>query len=160
MAWDNKVFSRKKNNKTSKRLFSGAQGGRLFADWQTSGSSADQEIEGSLSTLRNRSRALARNDSYVSRYRQMMISNVIGPTGIRVASKARNDNGELDLQGNREVESAFAEWCEMGSCSADGKQSFLDIQKMFVGSLAIDGEVLIRHIRSKDNRFGYQLQML
>jgi len=160
MAWYNKVFSRKNNNKTHKRLFSGAQGGRLFADWQTSGSSADQEIEGSLSILRNRSRALARNDSYVSRYRQMMISNVIGPTGIRVASKARNDNGELDLQGNREVESAFAEWCEMGSCSADGKQSFLDIQKMFVGSLAIDGEVLIRHIRSKDNRFGYQLQML
>ena len=67
MAWYNNVFSTKKKNKASKRMFSGAQGGRLFADWHTSGSSADQEIESSLSILRNRSRALARNDSYVSR---------------------------------------------------------------------------------------------
>ena len=160
MAWYNNILKRKAKTQTWKRLYAGATGGRLFSDWQTSGNSADQEILGSLSTLRNRSRALARNDSYISRYFQMLISNVIGPNGIRVASKARNDNGDLDLAGNREVESAFTEWGQVGSCTVNGRQSFLDCQKLFIESLSRDGESLIRHLRSSDNRFGYQIQFI
>ena len=94
MAWYNNILKSKAKTRSWKRLYSGATGGRLFADWQTSSNSADQEISGSLSILRNRSRALARNDSYISRYLQMLVTNVIGPNGIRVASKARNDNGD------------------------------------------------------------------
>ena len=157
MAWYNNIFKRK-INPNWKRMYAGAQGGRLFADWQTSTSTPDQEIKSSLVTLRNRSRALARNDSYISRYLNMMVSNVIGPNGIRVASKARNDNGELDLQGNAEVEAAFKEWGEVGSCTLNGRQSFLDCQKLFVESVARDGEALIRTIRSDQNRFGFAIQ--
>ena len=160
MAWYNNILKRKGRIQTWKRLYTGATGGRLFADWQTSGNSADQEISGSLSTLRNRSRALARNDSYISRYLQMLVTNVIGPNGIRVASKARNDNGELDLQGNAEVETAFKEWGQVGSCTLNGMQSFLDCQKLFVSSVARDGEALIRTVRSNENRFGFAIQFL
>jgi len=159
MAWYNNIFKRK-INPNRKRMYAGAQGGRLFADWQTATSTPDQEIKSSLVTLRNRSRALARNDSYISRYLNMMVSNVIGPNGIRVASKARNDNGELDLQGNAEVEAAFKEWGEVGSCTLNGRQSFLDCQKLFVESVARDGEALIRTIRSDQNRFGFAIQFL
>lgn len=158
MAWYSNFFKKKSNIKF--RNYAGAQGGRLFADWTTTQSSADAEIHGALKTLRSRSRALARNDSYISRYLKMLVSNVIGANGIRLASKARNDNGELDLDGNREIEQSFKEWCEIGICTANGKQSFLDCQKLFVESLARDGEVLIRHLRSRANRFGYQIQFL
>ena len=160
MAWYNNILKRKAKTRSWKRLYSGATGGRLFADWQTSSDSADQEISGSLSILRNRSRALSRNDSYISRYLQMLVTNVIGPNGIRVASKARNDNGDLDLQGNAEVESAFAEWGQVGSCTLNGMQSFLDCQKLFVSSVARDGEALIRTVRSNENRFGFAIQFL
>ena len=140
MAWYNNILRRKPKTRSWKRLYSGATGGCLFADWQTSSDSADQEISGSLSILRNRSRALSRNDSYISRYLQMLVTNVIGPNGIRVASKARNDNGDLDLQGNAEVESAFAEWGQVGSCTLNGMQSFLDCQKLFISSVARDAK--------------------
>ena len=159
MAWYSNIFKRKQPVR-SVRIFSGAQGGRLFSDWQTSTTSADQEIQSSLTRLRNRSRDLANNDSYIARYLKLLQNNVIGPDGIRVASKARNENGDLDLQGNAEVEEAFKEWTELGSCTVNGHQSFLDVQKLFVSSLARDGEVLIRHVRSKDNRFGYQIQVI
>ena len=160
MAWYNNILKRKDKTRSWKRLYTGATGGRLFADWQTSSNSADQEISGSLSILRNRSRALSRNDSYISRYLQMLVTNVIGPNGIRVASKARNDNGDLDLQGNAEVESAFAEWGQVGSCTLNGMQSFLDCQKLFISSVARDGEALIRTVRSNENRFGFAIQFL
>jgi len=160
MAWYKNIFKRKIKNAIKFRSFAGAQGGRLFADWKTSNATADQEIFNSLSTLRNRSRALARNDSYIYRYLNMLVSNVIGPNGIRVASKARNDNGELDLQGNKEVEAAFSEWGQVGSCTLNGIQSFLDCQKLFIESVARDGEALIRTVRSNSNRFGFAIQFL
>ena len=90
----------------------------------------------------------------------MLVTNVIGPNGIRIASKARNDNGELDLQGNAEVETAFAEWGQVGSCTLNGMHSFLDCQKLFVSSVARDGEALIRTVRSNENRFGFAIQFL
>ena len=160
MAWYKNIFNRKNKIRSLKRNYSGAQGGRLFADWKTSSNTADEEISGSLKILRNRSRALARNDSYIARYLQMLVSNVIGSRGIRVASKARNENGELDLNGNAEVEAAFKEWGQVGSCTLNGKQSFLDCQKLFVESLARDGESLIRLVRSEENKYGFGLQFL
>ena len=160
MAWYKNIFKRKTNKQIWKRIYAGAQGGRLFADWHTSNNSADQEIQVALSTLRNRSRSLARNNSYIARYLSMLVSNVIGPNGIRVASKARNDNGELDLRGNSEVESAFKEWGQMGNCTLNGRQSFLDCQRLFVESVARDGEALVRTVKSNTNRFGFAIQFL
>ena len=40
----------------------------------------------------DRARELARNDSYIARYLNLMVSNVIGKHGVRISSKSRNDN--------------------------------------------------------------------
>ena len=130
MAWYKNIFNRKNKIRSLKRNYSGAQGGRLFADWKTSSNTADEEISGSLKILRNRSRALARNDSYIARYLQMLVSNVIGSRGIRVASKARNENGELDLNGNAEVEAAFKEWGAGWKLHFKRKTIFLRLPKI------------------------------
>jgi len=159
MAWYDRLLGRKKKGTPFKRSYAGAKGGRLFADWIAGNNSADQEISGALQTLRDRSRALARNDGYISRYLKMLVNNVVGHSGIRLSMKSRNDDGTLDIAGNQIIESAWHDWCRNGIPTANGRQSFIDCQQLFVESLARDGEVLIRHLRS-DNRFGYQIQFL
>ena len=162
MAWYNNIFkgTNKPKTKQFKRSYQGANTGRLFADFFTSSNSADAEIKDNLRILRDRARELARNDSYISRYLALMVSNIIGKHGVRVSSKSRNDNNTLDLRANQLIESAWKDWCKVGVCTANGRMSFLDCQKMAVESLFRDGEVLIRKIKNQENPFSFQLQFL
>lgn len=154
-------FNKKQSSgKRRIRSFKGAQTGRLFSDFLTSGSSADQELRQALVTLRNRSRELSRNDAYVSRYLNLLAANVVGHNGVRVNVKARDEDQTLDVIGNNMVERAWAKWCKTGNCTMDRQSSFLDCQKMFIEALARDGEVLIRHQRAPDSEFGFRIQFL
>ena len=168
MAWYSRILGldnpKLQKKQTFKRSYSGANTGRLFADFVTSSTSADAEIKDNIRILRDRARELARNDSYISRYLNLMVSNVIGKQGIRVSSKARLDdpvnNGKLDIKANQVIEGAWKEWGKVGNCTTNGRLSFLDCQKIFIESLCRDGEVLIRKIKSKDYSFGFQIQFL
>ena len=109
MAWYNKLFgnNQKPKKRIFKRSYAGASTGRLFADFLTSSLSADAEIKDNLRLLRDRARELARNDAYVARYLNLMVSNIIGKHGIRISSKARNDNNSLDTVANQTIEREF-----------------------------------------------------
>jgi lambda family phage portal protein len=162
MAWFN-LFERKADTKKAiplRRSFKGASGGRLFADFFSSSASADQELKQALVTLRNRSRELSRNDAYVSRYLNLLTSNVVGASGIRVNSKARDPSGTLDQTANSLIESAWKKFSKLGNCTVDGQQSMIDCQKMFIEALARDGEVLIRQITDPSSEFGYRIEFL
>ena len=111
MAWYNRILGvnepKKKKRQAYRRSYTGANTGRLFADFVTSSTSADAEIKDNIRILRDRARELARNDSYIARYLNLMVSNVIGKHGIRVSSKSRNDNGSLDIGANLLIERAW-----------------------------------------------------
>ena len=109
MAWYNNIFGNNKPKKrqTFKRSYQGADTGRLFADFLTSSASADAEIKDNIRVLRDRARELARNDSYIARYLNLMVSNVIGKHGVRISSKARNDDQSLDIGANILIERAW-----------------------------------------------------
>ena len=168
MAWYNRIFGgdepKQKKKKAYRRSYTGASTGRLFADFVTRSTSADAEIKDNIRILRDRARELARNDSYIARYLNLMVSNVIGKQGIRVSSKARLDDpvnmGKLDLRANQLIESAWKEWSQLGNCTTNGKHSFLDCQKIFIESLARDGEVLIRKVKDKSSPFNFKIQFL
>jgi len=164
MAWYSRILgldnTTPQKKQTFKRSYSGASTGRLFADFVTASTSADAEIKDNIRILRDRARELARNDSYISRYLNLMVSNVIGKHGVRISSKSRNDNGSLDLAANQLIERSWKEWSKLGNCTANGRLSFLDCQKIFIESLCRDGEVLIRKIKSNDSPFGFTLQFL
>jgi lambda family phage portal protein len=163
MAWYDRLTNnnKKKVKKiTSARRYAGANTGRLFADFQASNTSADAEIKDQLRILRDRSRDLARNDSYVARYLNLMISNIVGANGIRLSVKARNPKGDLDILGNQTIEQEFKNWSRMGNCTLNGRQSFLDCQKLFVEALMRDGEVLVRHATPTDSKYKYKIQFL
>ncbi len=161
MPWYKRIFNRRKKARPlNLRSYAGAQKGRLFADFFSNSKSADAELAPALRTLRDRSRELARNDSYVKRYLALLSANVVGTKGIRLSCKARDDNGQLDIVGNQIIEREFARWCKKANCTVTGKLSFIDAQKLFIETLARDGECLVKHVKTKDNPFNYSIQFI
>jgi lambda family phage portal protein len=157
--WDNLFKQRKKTNK-KQRHYKAAQSNNLFADWIGGSSNADSNIKFNLRKIRDRCREQARNNDYAKRYLQLLVTNVVGQNGIRMQSKARNDDGNLDTIGNQVLENEWKKWCRIGNCTIDGKMSFVDAQKLFIETLARDGEVLIRHITTNNPLDPYKIQFL
>ena len=153
------IFKRKEVKPQRKRQYSGAVVGRLFNDFVASARSPDEEIKSAIKLLRERSRDLARNNEYARRYINLAKVNVVGDRGVNLQVKARNDNGSFDNLGNDAIENAWATWGRLGTCTVDGKLSWVDAQRMFVECLARDGEVLIRHVRYP-NEYGYAIEFI
>jgi len=147
--------------KTAKRSYNGANIGRLFSDFVTSSRSADSEIRPNLRTLRDRCREISRNHPYAKRYLQIMTTNIVGATGVSLQVRKRNDDNSLDTVGNRLIEQNFMAWGRTGFCTVDGRLSWMQAQRLFMETLARDGEVIIKKIRRPSgNPFGFSLQFL
>ena len=149
----------KKKKPVKKRSYSGAKISNALYSWVTSNISADSEIRGNLDKLRARSRDLARNNDYAKKFLRMLKTNVIGK-GIKLQSKVKLKNGNLDTRANNLIENAFKKWSKRGICDVTGKYSFLDIQKLVISQMAQDGEVLIRLIKGYPNKFNFALQLI
>lgn len=148
------------NKKTgSRRNYHAAATGRLFADFMSSNRSADSELKPDLALMRNRSRELARNDVYTRRYLNLMKTNVIGD-GMTLQVKARNADGSLDTIGNDIIEGAWAEFGMLGNCTADGKMSWVDLQKYCVEATKRDGEAFFQIIYNQSFKHGVAIQPL
>jgi len=147
--------------KPAKRNYQGANIGRLFSDFISSSRSADSEIRPNLRTLRDRCREISRNHPYAKRYLQIMTTNIVGATGVSLQVRKRNDDNSLDTVGNRLIEQNFMAWGRTGFCTVDGRLSWIQAQRLFMETLARDGEVIIKKIRRPaDNPFGFSLQFL
>jgi lambda family phage portal protein len=130
------------------RAYEGAAAGRLTADWLTSGTSADAEIQGSLPRLRNRARSMDRDTPYVPQLKRLIRDNVVGPAGIQLQMQVqRLRGGGLDEAANTAIEAAFRQWCRADSCDVAGLSSFLDFQWQAAMATVDSGEMLIRIVR-------------
>ena len=143
-----------------KKSFSAANTGNLYASWIPSNNTADVDIKKDLKSIRNRSRELMRNDDYAKKFKRMIKSNVVGSQGIKLQNQAKDLNGNLDKKANGTIETAWKKWAKKGNCDVTGRYSLIDIKKMAMGTLAEDGEVLIRKVKGFDNEFGFALQLL
>ena len=130
--------------KTAKRNYHAATTGNLFGSWLASNNTADTDIKRDLKTIRARSRELMRNDDYAKRFKRMVKSNTVGNNGIRLQNRAKDSNGSYDKTANDIIEDAFKRWSKKGVCDVTGRYSLKEIQKMIMGTLAEDGEVLVR----------------
>ena len=154
-------FKAKPKARKMARAYHGADTGRLFSDFISSSRSADSEIKPSLRILRDRCREISRNHPYAKRYLQIMTTNVVGPNGVRIQVRKRNDDGSLDSVGNRIIEQAWQQWGRTGFCTVDGRMSWSQAQRLFLETLARDGEVLIQKIKNPaGNPFGFSLKFL
>jgi lambda family phage portal protein len=153
------IFKRTKPSK-GKRSYLAASKSRIFADFNASQRSPDSEIRWSLVDMRSRSRDLERNNEYMRRYLQMIRTNVVGESGVRLQLKSRNGDGSLDISGNNIIEGAWSEFCRLGGPTVDGRMSMIDLLNHIASATARDGEVFLRIVRRQDMRFGIGFQVL
>jgi lambda family phage portal protein len=144
----------------AKRRYEGARVNRLESGWTTNPTGGNYEMRLGLRALRARARDVARNNSHFKKFLSMCRSNIIGPKGIQLQSRARLADGSLNTELNKRVEEAFWEWCFKENCTASGKLSFFDAQNLFVTHLARDGEVLVQKLTGADNPFGFALKFI
>ncbi len=163
MALLNRISQFFKGKKPSgRRAFKGALNNGLTFDWTTSNTSANSELRRDLKTLRFRSRELERNNDYVRSFLGMVSSQVIGPDGIGLQMQIKNDNGSPDTFANNLIESEWKKWKKKGTCTMDGRLSFQDAERLFIRTIARDGEILVREIKGNQsgNDFGYAIQFV
>jgi lambda family phage portal protein len=143
-----------------RRSYAAAKTDRLVVGWPTTPTSGDRELRDALTELRARSQDLCRNNDYAKRFVELCRTNIVGPQGILMQNKATmaKDPLALDAVANREIEDAWGRWGRIGRCTADGCLSWIDAQALFVSSLVVDGEVLIRIVRDREAPF--QIQFL
>ena len=113
---------------TEARAYEGAKTGRRTGGWITGATSADAEVSTSAVKLRDRARALVRDNPYASRARDVFVANVVG-TGI--AAKVG------------EAKQAWEQW--ITECDADGLLDFYGIQALVMRCMFESGECLIRY---------------
>lgn len=134
---------------------------RLTQGFKAPITTADSELRASLSTARARARELERNNDYARKYFKMCEINVVGRNGFILQNKAHDPGGKLDKVANDQIETEWWNWSKRGNCTVDGKYSFLGVQKLFIHSVARDGEFLARKIRGfKGNPWRFALQIL
>ena len=140
------------------RNFSSARYDNIFSGWRGTDLSADQELINQLQTIRNRVRQVCNDNEYARKFLSMVKSNVIGSEGIILQSKARRDDGSFDEQDINKIERAWRIWGDdKTSCSADKRLNWIDLQRIVIETLARDGEVFIRFIKSEDNPYNFSL---
>jgi lambda family phage portal protein len=143
--------------RAEKRSFSATSSSRLTMDWITASLSPDGELEGKLSTMRNRSRDLERNNEWVKGFLRSLENNTLGEKGISLQVRSKEASGKLDELANTKIETAWKQWGKVGSCEISGRHSWGDVQRLVLRSIARDGEVVIRLIRESS---GLKLQVL
>lgn len=153
-------FFKRQKQTTTKRNYAASRGGRLFGDFIGAENSADSELRFHLSTLRNRSRELVRDNEFARRYINLLKTNVVGDSGFHLQVKARNEDGKLDAAGNTIIENAWKRWGRLGSPTVDGKMSWYDCQRHAIEALARDGECFVKIVRNASYQDGLSLQFL
>lgn len=142
-----------------KRSFSGAQQSRLTASWQTVPSNVNQLLSRDRRILVARSRELSINNEYAKQFMTLLKSNVVGASGISVSVQALRDNGELDEIDSAACEAAFKQFSKVGYFEVSHKLSRCDFERLYVETLARDGEVLWREHKRRGPH-NYQVQFL
>lgn len=144
--------------KAVKRHYAAARVNRQNAGWSTSPTGANYERRISLAILRARARQASRDDPHLSKFLALSRSNIIGPKGIQLQSRANGLDGKLDIELNKMVEEAWWQWGHAETCTLSGKMNWKALQDLIVTQLKCDGEFLVQMV-SADNPFGFALKV-
>ena len=148
-------------SKPLRRSFSAAKVTGLTSGWTTIPKPIDADIRLGLRKLRARSREECQNNDYLKKFLSLLKTNVIGSQGILLQSKVKDPDGKKDKLAIDAIETGWFGWCKKGICDVTGKMSWKMIQRLFLETLARDGEVLIRKVKNwKGNKYRFALQFL
>jgi len=140
-------------------VFDGAGVHRLLLDWIAQTRSADEEVRGDIRILRARARELGRNNSYVKRYFRLLVTNVIGPMGIKLQAQVWAGD-QPDTKTNAAIEAAWNAWAS-SPVTVDGRLTLRRFEKLVIKTVACDGETFVRLWRGfEGNAHGLALQAI
>lgn len=122
------------------RAYDAATKGRRGAGWRSVGKGPKDGLCG-LSTLRERSRDLVRNNGYAKKAVGGIVANTVG-TGIQLQfiSEGGNNSGQR-------ANKAFKKWSESTRCDFYKVNTFNGLQTLVMRTLVESGEVLVRRRR-------------
>lgn len=141
------------------RAFKAAKVSTLNGDWPTYAHRIDVDVRYGLRILRARARDAAQNNDHVKHFLRLLKTNVVGPKGIGLQSRATLKNGKADQAHRTAVETAWKDWGRVGHCDVTGRLSWRDLTMQAIETVARDGEALYRHVVGwQGNRYGYALQ--
>lgn len=147
--------------RAGRRNYAGAAWGRTTADWVALSTSADAELYTSLRAMRNRVRALVRDNEHAKHAVRLIQNNVVGK-GIGLQSEVLTGKGKLNERVNDKIEAAWCAWGKARRCHTAGKLSWAGIQQQVIRAVATDGEVLVRIVRQRfaDSRVPLALEVI
>jgi len=146
-----------KSTRSQSRNYAGAGISRLNTGWGSVPTPPNWHIWHGLQALRTRSREQARNNDYARRFISMCKSNIIGPNGIILQSLAADADGTADKLAQDAIESAWKEWSRR-ECDVAGRLSLVDMCRLIVSTVAVDGECLVRRVSG--GAYGIQLKLI
>lgn len=144
--------------KSARRAFSAAQVTNLTSSWLTTPAHVNADLQRGLRALRARSRDLANNNDYARRFLSMVETNVVGHAGFGWQIKPLRSDGTVDELDRAALEAAFWDWSRPGNCEVTGRLSLTQVERLFIRTVARDGEVLVRKVLA--GRYGLQLQLV
>lgn len=153
---------RSRGSTSSLRKYAAAQVNNLTNSMARSPRPADVDIQRGITALRARSREELQNNGYAKRIVKLYLQNVIGPQGIRLQPNPRDGRrGTLDTHAAAAISKAWAAWGKRGSPDVTHTMSWRTIQKLFMRSLFVDGEViLVRQDAWDGNPFRYAVRFV
>lgn len=125
------------------RMYAMGRPGRTTSGWGPSTTSEDSELQTSLRTSRNRSRALIRDAAYAKRAKVIVQNNVIG-SGIGLQAKVKTSRDQFSDRINDDIEAQWAHWSKKQHCHMGKALSFADLERLCLGQVFETGEIFIR----------------
>lgn len=135
------------------RKYDAASRGKRAKGWQTSGSSADNEINVTGSIIRNRARGMVRNNPYIRKAVRVVRTSVVG-SGIKLAIRSKQTANA------RRAKQLWKQWAESTACDFMGRKNLYGIQRLVINAVYVDGEVFIRRRRNAKKEIPFELQVL
>lgn len=133
---------------------------RLSESFKGSEMSINESLKRTLDKMRYRCRELVNDNDYGKKYINMVKTNVIGSKGVRLQARSKGSDGKPDKMDNDAIESSWKDFCHMKNCGVTGLLSMLDIQRVSLGTVAMDGECLIRYVYGRKYKYGMALQLI
>lgn len=134
-----------------KRSYDAAQTNRRGEHWLAATRSADSEIFNEARTLRERSRALVRNNAYAAKAVASLTSNIVGEG---IVPRPVTGSPSKD----RKIWQAFQQWAFR--CDHGGQLDFYGLQTLLCREMIEGGEVLVRkRLRTKLGRGDVPLEL-
>ena len=159
------LFSKKETKKpvkkTHTRRFVGATH-KAMTNFHTSFLKINGELKSDYIALTLRARDLAKNNSSVNSYINLMLRSTLGSTGFILNCTSYNDDGTSDIVANRQIQDAWYEYTRSYKkyVSADHQLNGLDFDRHILFNFLVDGEVFIRKIKDNASPYGIRFEVI